>query len=423
MPKAPKDEFGQTLVQNYGGLGGAGQAGGGGKPLTAKSDSSSTPSLNAIASNYGGLAGAGQAGGGGTPVVTPVVVPPVKPTPPPKLTSGVYSGNGTKGDPFSLDGKPFSGTIFGSTYVNGVISDSTEAKAKADKAAADKEKADLIAQGKLDARVEFANTLKALGLPQALVDELDTMIKQDYTKSQMYLELQKTQAWKDRFPGMKALSDAGKAVDAGTYISMEKGFLQTLDYYGIDKKLFGSTAELGKQIGNLVSPKTFEERVALAAQDVEKNPDVLAELSLYYGVDKSAAITYLLNPEIGLDIIKRQARAAEIGASAKKSKFDFGNLAGEAGYGVAESFINASGTMDIQSLDAAFAQARILGDNQSRLAAVEGQKYNDLNAVTAILGKDQAQLLDSQRRAAREAARFSGGSGLSAGSLKTQITI
>lgn len=363
----------------------------------------------------------GRAIDGSMPIAAPPGEIPV-PKDIPK-TTGVYSGSGTKGDPFSLDGKPFSGTIFGSTYANGVITNPADDKAALDKAALDKEKADLIAQGKLDARVEFANTLKALGLPQALVDELDNMIKQDYTKSQMYLELQKTQAWKDRFPGMKALADAGKAVDAGTYISMEKGFLQTLDYYGVDKKLFGSTAELGKQIGNLVSPKAFEERVALAAQDVEKNKDVLAELNLYYGVDKSAAIAYLLNPEIGLDIIKRQARAAEIGAAAAKSKFDFGNLAGEKGYGVAESFINASGTMDQQSLDAAFAQARTLGDTQARLAAIEGQKYNDLSAVTAILGKDQAALLDSQRRAAREVARYSGGSGLTSSSLKTQSTI
>jgi hypothetical protein len=323
---------------------------------------------------------------------------------------GMYSGSGSSSDPFSVNGKPFTGTMFGSTYNNGVIVNMAAKTAD-----------DIAAQGRLDARTEFGNTLKALGLPQDLVDEVDNMIKNDYTKEQMYLELQKTQAWKNRFPGMAALSAAGKAVDPGTYISMEKGFLQTLDYYGIDKNLFGTTAELGKYIGNLVSPKAFEDRVALAAQDVEANPDVLAELNLYYGVDKSAAITYLLNPEIGLDIIKRQARAAEIGAKAAKSKFDFGTT--QAGAGVAESFINAAGTMDLQSLDVAFQQSRQLATNQSKLAQIEGADYNDLQAVSAILGKDQAAILDSQRRAAREAARFGGGSGLSSGSLKRETAI
>ena len=321
-----------------------------------------------------------------------------------------FSGSGTTADPFRVNGTAYTGAMFGSNYNNGIVVDTAAKTAD-----------DIAKQGRLDARTEFSNTLKALGLPQNLIDELDNMIKQDYTKSQMYLELQKTPAWKLRFPGMDALSAAGKAVDAGQYISMEKGFLQTLDYYGLDKAIFGTTAELGKQIGRLVSPKAFEDRVALAAQDVEANPDVLAQLNTYFGVDKSTAITYLLNPEIGIDIIKRQARAAEIGAKAAKSAFDFGQT--KEGRGVAESFINAAGTMDLQALDVAFQQARGLSDIQSSIAATEGADYNDLQAVSAILGKDQAAILDSQRRAARSVARFSGGAGLGSGSLKRESTI
>jgi hypothetical protein len=321
-----------------------------------------------------------------------------------------FSGSGTSLDPFMESGKAFTGTKFGSTYVNGVIVNMAQKTAD-----------DIAKQGRLDARTEFGNTLKALGLPQDLIDEIDTMIKQDYTNSQMYLELQKTTAWKNRFPGMAALSAAGKAIDAGTYISQEKSMIQTLDYYGIDKNIFGTTAELGKQIANLVSPKRFETVVALAAQDVENNPDVLAGLNLYYGVDKSAAISYLLNPTIGLDLIQRQARAAEIGAKAAKSKFEFGMT--KAGSGVAESFINAAGTMDLQALDVTFQQARGLSDVQSSIAATEGAAYNDLSAVSAILGKDQAAILDSQRRAARSVARFSGSSGLGSGSLAKSSSI
>ena len=323
---------------------------------------------------------------------------------------GNYGGSGTTLDPFTENGKPFTGTMFGSTYKNGVIVDTAAMTAE-----------DVAKQARLAANVEYANTMKGLGLPQDLIDELDNLIKKDFTKSQMYLELIRSDAYKNRFPGMIALRAAGKAVDEGTYINMERGFLQTLQYYGIDKNIFGTTAEMGKYIGGLTSPKEFEDRVSIAAQDVEKNPDVLAELNLYYGIDKSAAITYLLNPTVGLDLIKRQARAAEIGAQASKSKFDFGQTA--AGYGVAESFINAAGTMDLATLDVTFQQSRQLASNQGKLAAIEGQKYDDLNAVTAILGKDQAAILESQRRAAREAARFGGGSGLGAGSLKSESAI
>ena len=345
-----------------------------------------------------------------TTQTTVTTTKPVGSTTTTPVAGSAYGGSGSTADPFTVDSKPYTGTMFGSTYNNGVLVDTAAKTAE-----------DIAKQGRLDARVEFGNTLKALGLPQNLVDELDNMIKQDYTKSQMYLELQKTQAWKDRFPGMEKLALAGKAIDAGTYISQEKSMLQTLDYYGIDKKIFGTTAELGKQIANLVSPKRFETVVALAAQDVENNPDVLAGLNLYYGVDKSAAISYLLNPEIGLDIIQRQARAAEIGAKAAKSQFAFG-MAKE-GSGVAESFINAAGTMDLQALDVSFQQARQLANTQTSIAATEGASYNDLSAVSAILGKDQAALLDSQRRAARATAKFTGSSGLGSGSLKRESAI
>jgi hypothetical protein len=51
-----------TGTENYGGLAGAGQAGGGGEPVAT--------SINTGAGNYGGLGGAGQAGGGGAPVTS-----------------------------------------------------------------------------------------------------------------------------------------------------------------------------------------------------------------------------------------------------------------------------------------------------------------------------------------------------------------
>lgn len=321
-----------------------------------------------------------------------------------------WTGDGTPGSLFSNNGKAFTGTKFGSTYVDGVLK-STEAMT-----------AETIAkEARLSARQDFADTLKGLGFDKDLTDTIDAMIVNDYTVAKMKLELLNTPAWKKRFPGMDALAAAGKAVDAATYISMEKSMLQTLGAYGLDKNIFGTTLELGKYISNLTSPGEFEDRVNIAANRVEKNADVLAELNLYYGVDKAAAISYLLDPTKGIDLIKKQARAAEIGAAAANAKFTFGSAAG--GYGVAESFINAAGTEDLQALKTDFQSSRQLADNQSRLAQIEGQEYNDLDAVTAILGKDQVKILESQKRAARETARFGGASGIGSASLKSESGI
>jgi hypothetical protein len=118
-----------------------------------------------------------------------------------------------------------------------------------------------------------------------------------------------------------------------------------------------------------------------------------------------------------MDIVKKQIRASEIGAAAEMYKFDLDKAA-------AESYINVSGTADLNALKESFGRARILADTQSRLATIEGDKgYNELQAVATTLGNDQQRMLESQRRALREQARFAGQSGISSSSLKTESNI
>lgn len=263
---------------------------------------------------------------------------------------------------------------------------------------------------------DFRANLKLAGL-DSLVDTIDGMIRADKTAAQIKIELVGTDAYKARFPAMATLAAAGRAVNEATYISMERGYEQVLRAYGIDTATFGSRAQLGKYIGAEVSPVEFEQRVQIAKERVDKNADVTAALQEYYGVSKGGAIAYLLDPALGLDVVKKEARAAEIGAAA--AQVGFKEFAGKENYGVAESFVNASGTQDLASLKTEFGKARILANTQGRLASMEGTfDYKDVDAVTAVLAQDQQKLLDSQRRAQREVARFSGSSGLSAQSLR-----
>lgn len=266
----------------------------------------------------------------------------------------------------------------------------------------------------------FRASLTEYGLTD-LADEVDKMIRDDFSVSQIKLELPKTESYKLRFPGMQALKNAGKAINEATYISTERAYDTVLRANGIDTKLFGTTEKYGTYIANQVSPVEFETRVSIAANRVNKNSDVVSALNNYYGVSKTGALSYLLDPTIGLDLVQKETRAAEIGAAAAATNFSFGE--GATGAAVAESFINASGTQDLVSLKTEFGKARNLANTQGRLAGIEGESYSDLNAVTAVLAQDQQMILESQRRAAREAARFSGSSGITAGSLRTESNI
>ncbi len=263
---------------------------------------------------------------------------------------------------------------------------------------------------------DFKANLKLAGL-DSLADTIDGYIKDDMTASQIKINLVGTDAYKKRFPGMADLAKAGRAVNEATYISMEKGMTSILKAYGLDDKILGTTEKLGTVIANQVSVAEYEQRVAMAADKVKKNTDVLASLNEYYGVDITGAISYLLDPKLGMDIVKKQIRASEIGAAAEMYKFDLDKAA-------AESYINVSGTADLNALKESFGRARILADTQSRLASIEGDKsYNELQAVATTLGADQQRMLESQRRALREQARFAGQSGISSASLKTESNI
>lgn len=307
-------------------------------------------------------------------------------------------------------------TAFVTTWsTNKTIKAGQDAKAEEERR---KKEAELAA--KKTAQQEFRAALTEMGLAD-LADTVDEMIRNDYTASQIKLELPKQPAYKLRFPGMEALRAAGQAINEATYISMEKGYLQTLGAYGLDAGVFGTRSELGKYIANMVSPREFEERVNIAKTRVADNTDVVKQLKGYYPeIDDSAVVSYLLNPTKGMDIIKKQVRAAEIGAAATYAGFSDLGGKGAMGTGYAESLIGATGTADLAALKKDFGQAKTLARTQSRLAGIEGQTYNDTEAVNAAIAQEQASMLASQRRAERETKfRFGGTSGVGATSLKS----
>lgn len=328
--------------------------------------------------NAGAGGGGGGGGGGGN-------------------TGTNYTGGGTAADPLKLNGVNFTGPLGGVNYVNGVKED--------------------IA--KRTAQQEFKASLAELGLAD-LASVIDDLIRKDYTTAQIKLELPKTQDYQDRFPGMKALRDAGQAVSEATYISMEKGFLQTLQAYGLDTKALGSRKQLGTYIGNLTSPREFEERVDLAANRVKNNAGVIEQFKVYYPeVDNAALTAYLLNREVGIDIIRKQVRLAEIGAAAMDVGFGTG-----VSLTTAEDLQGAVEKQDYQTIRSAFSQAKFLSDQQARLARLEGTAYSQNEAIKGVVGKDIQSQLASQKRAERETmTRFGGRSGVTSTSLKSETQI
>jgi hypothetical protein len=268
------------------------------------------------------------------------------------------------------------------------------------------------------AQQEFRAALTELGLAD-LATAVDKMITEDKTASQIKMELPGTADYKARFPGMAALKAAGQAISEATYIANERAMIQSAKAYGIDNALVTRDL-LGQYIGGGNSPVEFERRVDMAANRVDKRPEIVTAMTTYFpGVDKGGMIAYLLNPTIGMDVIKKQVRSAEIGAAAKAGGFTIG-AAGTVTGARAESLIDATGTKDLATLKAEFGQAGILGRTQERLAGIEGQQYDTFEAAQAVVGSDTASILASKKRAERETMfRYGGGTGISSTSLRS----
>lgn len=328
---------------------------------------------------------------------------------------GNTTGSGTASDPLLVNGKAFSGMLGGVNYVNGVAQQSGSSNAGSTTLTA----ADIETKARRTAQQDFKAALGELGLAD-LADTVDEMIRKDFTVSQIKMELPKTASYQLRFPGMAALRAAGRAINEATYISNEKGYLQTLRAYGLDAAVLGSRSELGKYIANEVSPREFEERVNIAATRVKENPDVTTAFKSFYPeVDESGVIAYLLNPTKGMDIIRKQIRISEIGAASQVAGFGRDIM----GVDQASALISAVGETGYGALRTEFQRARQLANTQRRLAQIEGQQYSDLEAIGAVVGDDVTKALASERRAAREAARFSAGGGISGASLRSTTSI
>ena len=293
-----------------------------------------------------------------------------------------------------------------------------QANSFAEQLAQSKEAAKLQKQeGVRTALEDFTLTLNAAGLGDLAAD-VDKMIKNDYTAAQIKIEIRNLDSYKTRFPGMEALSKKNRAISEGAYIDLERGFTQILRSYGLDDKIYGDRNDLGVYISNEVSAREFEERVGLAKTKVDQQPDVTQALSDLYGIGKSEAVGFILNPLKAMDAIKKQVRASEIGAAASRYKFTFGATQ-EARQKEAEALIGDAGTTDLAGLTQEFGRARTLADTQGKLSAIEGEMYNELEAVQAVVGGTQEALLKSKRRAERETMlRFGGTSGVGGQSLR-----
>ena len=256
------------------------------------------------------------------------------------------------------------------------------------------------------------------GDTDALMSMFDNWLAEGFNNDAIMMKFRGTEIYTKRFPGMKALSDRGQAITEAEYIRLESSYRGVLSSYGLPTEFYDSPDDYGQFIANNVSPDEVDERAA-TGQRILQSADkrILAELGEYYGVTQGTALAYLLDANKAQDLIRRQVRAATIGGSGERFRFDmrrdYSERLGATSLG---QTIDGMSPEAAARLDQSFATARRVADRERVLANIDREDFADLDAVDSMFG-DLGKQLASQQRAKRERARFMGTAGIGSSSL------
>ena len=273
---------------------------------------------------------------------------------------------------------------------------------------------------KIKAKDKQTNLLASYGLTE-WAGFIDRRIMADASEEQVMLELYDQPEYQKRFPGMEALRKAGRTITEAEYIRNENAMIQTARFFDLPKGFYDGPEDFGDLIGKQVSPKEYQDRLQVG-QDLARslNPAVKSQLIEFYGVGEGDLTAFVLDADRALPLIQKQAKAAQFVGIGRAAGFTLSGITAQQAENIAgtESYAKLSEA----ELSKALGAAGQLRSTQQRLSRIEGVEYNEQEALQTVIEGSPQALLASQQRAAREAARFSAGGGLTGSSLRRTTT-
>jgi hypothetical protein len=253
---------------------------------------------------------------------------------------------------------------------------------------------------------------------ETLAGFINRRIMADVSEEMLLLELYDQPEYQLRFPGMKALRSKNKTITEKDYIDDEKAFIQTARFFDLPIGFYDSADDFGKLIGNLVSPKEYQERLQVG-QDLARsmNPVARTQLQELYNVGEGGITAFVLDADKALPLIQKQAKAAQFVGFGRDKGFKLEGMTAAQAEQIAGT--EAYSKLSSLQMEQALGQAAQLRQTQSRLTGIEGEVYNEQEALKAVIEGSPEALLASQQRAQREGARFGGASGITGSSLRS----
>lgn len=153
--------------------------------------------------------------------------------------------------------------------------------------------------------------LNTPGMQQWMWDEITS----GATTDQITLDLQGTNQFKQRFPGIVARQAAGlPPISPADYVSYEDQAKQLENQYGLPQGVLSNPTTIGNFIGQDVSINEVQGRVQQGYNVVQSAPpEVRQAFTAMFGPNGDGALaSYFLDPKSNLTTLENQATAANI---------------------------------------------------------------------------------------------------------------
>jgi hypothetical protein len=264
-----------------------------------------------------------------------------------------------------------------------------------------------------DAYQNLVKTFEAYNLG-SLAPRIRDFINQGYGSDTISLLLQETPEYQARFAANETRKKNGLPVlSPAEYLATERSYTQIMSAAGLPKGFYDNKDDFTKFIAQDVSPSEIKARVDTAADAVANaDPFYVSSLKSMYGLTTGDMIAHALDPQMALPLLQKQAAAAKIGTAAARQGWGINATAAENLYTQGVSQAQAEqGFRTVAGMQTAQQKlAEIWGGD----TAAQGQ-----NLVASTFGTAGAAYADQQIKAlqAKEIGAFSGGSGVSKGSL------
>ena len=149
------------------------------------------------------------------------------------------------------------------------------------------------------------------------------------TTTDLMLQLQDTEQFKERFKGLEMRRAQGlNAISVKEYIDLERSYQQTMAAFGLPPSFYDSPDDFAQWIGNDVSAEEVSARAGLAAKAAsEVDPELKMQLENLYGISddpttgNNELVAYFLDPERTATLVDQrlQMEAAGLSSAAVRS--------------------------------------------------------------------------------------------------------